>query len=785
MSAVKLHGHPSLPAPAVHAGFSAHQSKSHVLAGVQDAYWSDDDADDAECPLCLEEMDISDLDFKPCVCGYQICRFCWHHIKQNLNGRCPACRREYTDEAVQFKPIAQEDHKRLTQQKKRRERERKELDALGRRHLVNMRVVQRNVVYVVGIGPRFAKEELIPTLRSSDYFGQYGKISKMILVKRTPSGGGAPVVGLYITYHRREDAARCIATVDGAPSPGGGRDVMRASYGTTKYCMAFLRGVTCSDSTCMNLHEWGDEKDCFTKEDLTTLKHTMKDTENRGRASKEDGKYTGRSQPRGGDIGIGALPRAASWGTRSSAQTHGTSSVASSIPMTQRSNRRGGQRQPRNANAESKPSNRAQHDRKAGSTKTPSVTSSSRPPTPATATLPQRPATPQEVKALRSKEHGAPVSPAPSTAIESDLGSGSQDVPPSPTRPRSTESVQSSAPSNSLGAPDAPPGLSVPPGLPPPPRKAELHTPPGILPVQSTYQISTAAQALLDDVKSRRENAPSNVVFPDLDRTLRMLSEEDNEFGGFSFNLDPKLAGDSSGAEAALPNLEAEALTPFSGGFLDAFPSLSPNHPQQQFQSSRSYMAASSGLPYSQSSNRPMFDPLSMRSTPIDRQSTSGSNYLGSFNPFGEGTEESSAQATAGSSSSSRKSPFPDEERKVSRFGFARGRQESTAPSSPIHAASPLSASESHQSFFSAETTSSSTQPHWSLTGHLDYSYPTSPLAQHAQVVQSSPLPQSRFQPFDNNLGVSEAQLREFLQVSRERANAMQNGTAGRRLLLV
>ena len=46
---------------------------------------------------------------------------------------------------------------------------------------------------------------------------------------------------------------------------------MRASYGTTKYCMTFLRGVNCSDHSCMNLHEWGDEKDCFTKEDLTTL----------------------------------------------------------------------------------------------------------------------------------------------------------------------------------------------------------------------------------------------------------------------------------------------------------------------------------------------------------------------------------------------------------------------------------------------------------------------------------------------------------------------------------
>ena len=90
-------------------------------------------------------------------------------------------------------------------------------------------------------------------------------------MKRNPPGGGGPVVGLYITYQRREDAARAIAAVDGTHSPGGSRDVMRASYGTTKYCMAFLRGVTCSDHSCMNLHEWGDEKDCFTKEDLTTL----------------------------------------------------------------------------------------------------------------------------------------------------------------------------------------------------------------------------------------------------------------------------------------------------------------------------------------------------------------------------------------------------------------------------------------------------------------------------------------------------------------------------------
>ena len=113
--------------------------------------------------------------------------------------------------------------------------------------------------------------QLIPTLRSNDYFGQYGKISKIVIVKRTSTNRKNPVIGLYVTYHRKEDAARCIGAVDGAPPPGGGGDVMRASYGTTKYCMTFLRGQTCSDHGCLNLHEWGDEKDCFTKEDLTTL----------------------------------------------------------------------------------------------------------------------------------------------------------------------------------------------------------------------------------------------------------------------------------------------------------------------------------------------------------------------------------------------------------------------------------------------------------------------------------------------------------------------------------
>jgi CCR4-NOT transcription complex subunit 4 len=126
-------------------------------------------------------------------------------------------------------------------------------------------------------------------------------------------GAEAPVVGLYITYMRREDAERAMQAIDGAPSPSGGGEVMRASFGTAKYCVSFLRSVSCTNNNCLDAHEWGEPDDCFTREELATLyvflfsyshnlngwsrKHTIKDTEKlKASSSKKvgsaDGKYS-------------------------------------------------------------------------------------------------------------------------------------------------------------------------------------------------------------------------------------------------------------------------------------------------------------------------------------------------------------------------------------------------------------------------------------------------------------------------------------------------------------
>lgn len=97
------------------------------------------------------------------------------------------------------------------------------MEAANRKHLAGLRVIQKNLVYVVGLNPRIKEEDLLQTLRGEQYFGQYGKIVKIVVNKRTApdsatgydgkNGGG---MGVYVTFARKQDAATCIAAVDGS-----------------------------------------------------------------------------------------------------------------------------------------------------------------------------------------------------------------------------------------------------------------------------------------------------------------------------------------------------------------------------------------------------------------------------------------------------------------------------------------------------------------------------------------------------------------------------------------
>eukprot|EP00249_Psilotum_nudum_P013513 c24373_g1_i2 orf=352-1833(-) len=51
------------------------------------------------CPICTEELDVTDSSFLPCICGFRLCLFCHHKISSD-DGRCPGCRKLYNSEGA-------------------------------------------------------------------------------------------------------------------------------------------------------------------------------------------------------------------------------------------------------------------------------------------------------------------------------------------------------------------------------------------------------------------------------------------------------------------------------------------------------------------------------------------------------------------------------------------------------------------------------------------------------------------------------------------------------------
>jgi len=171
----------------------------------------------------MEDMDVTDKNFRPCKCGYQICLFCYNKIKDNHNGACPACRTPYDEANAVFVTPDPSEMAKMAKEKKakelkdKREQQTKELKEkreaeklaiqvraaatatatganpssmggsglssvrggssgdlaiaarqLGKQatrvessELARMRSVQRTLVYVIGLSPRLAKEELL------------------------------------------------------------------------------------------------------------------------------------------------------------------------------------------------------------------------------------------------------------------------------------------------------------------------------------------------------------------------------------------------------------------------------------------------------------------------------------------------------------------------------------------------------------------------------------------------------------------------------------------------
>ncbi len=263
---------------------------------------------------------------------------------------------------AEFKAAAQKTAKKK-QEQRQKEVQKKEVESLNRKHLSGLRVIQKNLVYVVGLSPNIPEQEILQTLRGEKYFGQYGKILKIVVSnkKNADMGPNGPSMGVYVTFANNADAQRCIAAVNGSQN---GERVLRAQLGTTKYCSAYLRGETCTNKQCMFLHEPGENDDSYSRQDLSSINsiNTQRPLASMSSSFASSSRQTAQiqapvSQPQpvaasthpmnresskdGSDSGDGsALPTSAHWATkglpqRSRRGSHATSAAAPSPAVSQ------------------------------------------------------------------------------------------------------------------------------------------------------------------------------------------------------------------------------------------------------------------------------------------------------------------------------------------------------------------------------------------------------------------------------------------------------------------
>jgi len=259
---------------------------------VPDVVSESESEEDTECPVCCNDLDVTDKHMRYCECGFRPCLWCYHQIleeaqKDNLPARCPNCRSEYDQNKISMQHIEEDKlEEELAKLKKSKKdggtgsgsdlvavmsKGAKSSTTAQKAQLANIRVVQPNLVYTVGLAMDICHEDV---LKDPEYFGQFGKLVK-ISVNRTnqyvsshhssSKHSNGPTGSAYVTFKRPEDALKCIKQIDGETWKG--RQV-KACFGTTKYCNAFLKGVTCTNPECLYLHEFADDEDCLTKEEV-------------------------------------------------------------------------------------------------------------------------------------------------------------------------------------------------------------------------------------------------------------------------------------------------------------------------------------------------------------------------------------------------------------------------------------------------------------------------------------------------------------------------------------
>ena len=129
--------------------------------------------------------------------------------------------------------------------------------------LSKIRIIKKNLVHAHGLPSNLAN---IEKLSQFEYFGQYGTIKKALISSKTNSETNKKTFSIYITYSNEIEASFAILAVDSLLIEG---KLIRAFFGTTKYCNYFLNNSHCpNEEKCMFLHKIVKDKDIIIEPDI-------------------------------------------------------------------------------------------------------------------------------------------------------------------------------------------------------------------------------------------------------------------------------------------------------------------------------------------------------------------------------------------------------------------------------------------------------------------------------------------------------------------------------------
>ena len=136
--------------------------------------------------------------------------------------------------------------------------------------LIQSRIIQKNLVYLIGLSSDLIKID--QKLKSYEYFGQYGKILKLAINKNkayNANGPNGPSYTCFITYSNESESSLAILSMDNFTIDN---HEIKANFGTTKYCLNFVKNSECKNKDCIYLHKVADKRDIVSKEQMNSDK---------------------------------------------------------------------------------------------------------------------------------------------------------------------------------------------------------------------------------------------------------------------------------------------------------------------------------------------------------------------------------------------------------------------------------------------------------------------------------------------------------------------------------